>query len=599
MKTKKLIATAPLMAVMFFATINGKTQSWKIDGNANIAAGTNYLGTSDANDLVIRTNAIERGRLLSTGIWRFGTATDNAQVDINGILSFNGAGVYQVAGNKYAFQYANDPDYGLFFNSTNVRYEFRNGTAIPVFYINASNGAPSIGNANANLNYILPSARGSLNQILRTDGSGNVSWSNETAVSVAGSNGVTVSGTYPNFTVSGANFWNRTGNAGTNAATNFIGTTDNVDFVLRTNNTERMRITNSGNVGIGISSPSSKLHLANGVDVTLASGGTLIMGPTTSVNLAMDNNELQARNNGAAAVLKLNEDGGNVIIDGNDAGTNVGINTTSPASDLHILHTNGFISNGLTIEDKFAAGLDWNIYSATTGDLWFSKDGTHVGSIDGTSGVYTAISDKKYKKDIAQMDNVLDKVMQLKPSQYHFIKQQSNDRKYLGMIAQEVQPIFPEVVYKHEGKNDNSDDYLTVDYAAFAIIAIKAIQEQQKEIDELKTMLKGNTQPVSQSTPSVSEISTTNIKLSTSAIGQNVPNPLRNTTSIRYNIPQDAKNAMLLITDMNGKTIKQLTVKAGNGILNIDASALNSGTYNYTLIIDGRNIETKKMVVAK
>ncbi|QEC66739.1 T9SS type A sorting domain-containing protein [Panacibacter ginsenosidivorans] len=78
-----------------------------------------------------------------------------------------------------------------------------------------------------------------------------------------------------------------------------------------------------------------------------------------------------------------------------------------------------------------------------------------------------------------------------------------------------------------------------------------------------------------------------------------MPNPLRNTTSIRYNIPADAKNASLVITDMSGKAIKQLSVKAGSGIINIDASSLNAGIYNYTLIVDGRTIEAKRMVVPK
>ena len=45
--------------------------------------------------------------------------------------------------------------------------------------------------------------------------------------------------------------WSITGNGGTSAASNFIGTTDNVGFVLKTNNTERMRITSNGNVSVG------------------------------------------------------------------------------------------------------------------------------------------------------------------------------------------------------------------------------------------------------------------------------------------------------------------------------------------------------------
>ncbi|WP_265132045.1 hypothetical protein [Chryseobacterium oranimense] len=46
--------------------------------------------------------------------------------------------------------------------------------------------------------------------------------------------------------------WNLTGNSGTNGAADFIGTTDPNDFVIKTNNLERIRINSSGNIGIGI-----------------------------------------------------------------------------------------------------------------------------------------------------------------------------------------------------------------------------------------------------------------------------------------------------------------------------------------------------------
>lgn len=70
--------------------------------------------------------------------------------------------------------------------------------------------------------------------------------------------------------VSGAvsNDWATTGNTATTAGTNYIGTTDAVDFVTKTNNTEKTRVTSAGNVGIGTNAPVAKLDVAAGVTTT-------------------------------------------------------------------------------------------------------------------------------------------------------------------------------------------------------------------------------------------------------------------------------------------------------------------------------------------
>lgn len=66
--------------------------------------------------------------------------------------------------------------------------------------------------------------------------------------------------------------WSLTGNAGTTPASNFLGTTDAQDLVIKANNTEAIRVKNGGNVGIGNSVPTAKLHATGTTVPTVASG---------------------------------------------------------------------------------------------------------------------------------------------------------------------------------------------------------------------------------------------------------------------------------------------------------------------------------------
>lgn len=61
------------------------------------------------------------------------------------------------------------------------------------------------------------------------------------------------------------NAWGLTGNAGTSTSTNFLGTTDAKDLLIKTNNSERIRVASGGNIGIGSTSPSQKLDVSGNV----------------------------------------------------------------------------------------------------------------------------------------------------------------------------------------------------------------------------------------------------------------------------------------------------------------------------------------------
>ena len=149
-------------------------QSWNLNGNSGTTA-SNFLGTSDNKPLIIKTKNKERGRIDANGAWRMGSATNYARIDSSGKLSFGGTGAYRVAGNSYVFQYTAAPNYGLFFNSTNTTYEFRNGNAVPVFYVNANSGN-GVFSGNLTIGgYILPATDGAAGEVLTTNGAGVVS----------------------------------------------------------------------------------------------------------------------------------------------------------------------------------------------------------------------------------------------------------------------------------------------------------------------------------------------------------------------------------------------------------------------------------------
>ncbi|MCS7074866.1 MAG: hypothetical protein NZ108_10410, partial [Bacteroidia bacterium] len=83
--------------------------------------------------------------------------------------------------------------------------------------------------------------------------------------------------------------WSITGNSGTNPATNFIGTIDANDFVVRTNNLERMRVTSVGSVGIGTTTPTQRFHVAGGSVLTdrayAASTFSIVAGATINISI--------------------------------------------------------------------------------------------------------------------------------------------------------------------------------------------------------------------------------------------------------------------------------------------------------------------------
>lgn len=344
----------------------------------------------------------------------------------------------------------------------------------------------------------------------------------------------------------------------------------------------------SGNAGFGTTAPSVKLHVVGGSDASPSGGGYIVTGSITGANVAIDENEIMARSNGSASALFFNNNGGNVIIDGTNTGSRVGIGTSSPVADIHLFHAFGSFTNGLRLENEGTSGLFWNFYTRSSGDLELSVGGSLRGTFNGTTGAYSAVSDRRLKKDIEKAPDLLDKIMQLQVSKYHMATSKPNEQKYFGLIAQDVEKIFPEVVYK--SKADNAEDYYTMDYTAFGVLAIKAIQEQQKTINTLEDRIAKLERALS----AVNSKNTIN-DLAGISLEQNQPNPFNHATVIRYKIPTGA-NAQINVYDASGAMAKVIRATE-SGQVQINAGELKSGTYTYALVVNGKQVASKKMVL--
>jgi hypothetical protein len=211
-------------------------------------------------------------------------------------------------------------------------------------------------------------------------------------------------------------------------------------------------------------------------------------------------------------------------------------------------------------------------------------------------------SDERLKENVRPLTYGIDAIKKLRPVTYSWKGNPAYGDK-IGFIAQELKTVIKEVV--REGDDQNKT--LGVNYAELIPVLIKGMQEQQnqienqdqkisdqqKQIDELKAMVQANASSGSNSKTKAVSLSDKNAIV----LDQNVPNPFAESTSISYNIPVDFTKAQLIFNTSDGKIIRVVDItEKGKGHLNVFAQDLSSGMYSYSLIVDGKIIETKKML---
>lgn len=140
------------------------------------------------------------------------------------------------------------------------------------------------------------------------------------------------------------------------------------------------------------------------------------------------------------------------------------------------------LSPGLTFTSE--TGADTGLYSGGDGFINFSNNGVFSGQVrpGGTLVMQNnifAFSDKKLKENVVTIDSALDKTLKLRGVYFNKVDDASKTKR-IGVIAQEIQEILPEVVL------EVSDSILTVDYSSVVALLIEAIKELKTEVDALK-----------------------------------------------------------------------------------------------------------------
>jgi hypothetical protein len=225
---------------------------------------------------------------------------------------------------------------------------------------------------------------------------------------------------------------------------------DASSYRFNTFGTERVRIDSSGNVGIGTSSPASKLD---------------VIGTARATALLITNGDASITNGGAGDARPL-------FIENSSA-------TGLPNGSLYISNVNN--PNNTTYAFMQA------VAGAVQKFVVFGNGTTQNGT-----GVYGTVSDARIKKDVVNTSPKLDKLLQVRVVNYTRTDDPSESRQ-IGVIAQELEEVFPGLIDVVEEKDKDGNvtcpDRKSVKYSLFVPMLIKAIQEQQSIIQSLTTRI--------------------------------------------------------------------------------------------------------------
>jgi hypothetical protein len=623
---------------------------WSLTGNAGTDPSINFIGTTDAQPLMFKVNNQKAGYLdYLNGNTGFGyqTLSTNASGIANTAngsfaLSSNTTGNLNTANGYYAL-YSNTAGENNTANGVEALFSntignYNTATGVQALYSNTT-GSSSTANGYyalyANTTGVNNTANGYESLSSNTIGSSNTAngayslytntAGNDNTANGSGALSSNTTGSGNAATGSAALSSNTTGNYNTANGTealffNTNGYSNTADgyYVLYANTSGYWNTANgyqalfSNNTGVGNAANGYQVLYANTTGNNNAGNGvrTLSSNTTGSDNAASGAFSLYSNTigsyNTANGVWALNSN-----ITGN---YNTALGYLADVSADKLTKNNAMALGYAAIvnaSDKVVVGnSSVTVIGGQVGWSTFS-DGSFKTNIKENVPGLTFINKLKpvtYNLELKKFDKFLDK----KDSLINSMQPEyavTEKKIHTGFVAQDVEKSAQEIHYDFDGVNhpQNDKDNYSLVYADFVPSLVKAVQELSKmnndkdaKINELETRLSKLEAIVSNTQSSSAGAGNQQIILSAATLEQNVPNPFNKSTSIHYTLPPKFNTAEIVITDYSGKVLKQINIStAGAGILNVDARMLTSGAYNYSLWIDGKLIDTKRMVLAK
>lgn len=179
------------------------------------------------------------------------------------------------------------------------------------------------------------------------------------------------------------------------------------------------------------------------------------------------------------------------------------------------------------------------------------------------------------------------------------MERQYKNKTHFALSVDEVEAAYPDLVYTKD------DGTKVINYIEMIPLLVESIKELKAQMATLQGS-GGNSRmmaaPAAASSGGNGETSGIGgtVSASVPSLSQNDPNPFVDATSVKMTIPQSAATALLCIYDMSGKQIRSEVIQSrGEVTVSVTSEGLGAGMYLYSLIVDGKLVNTRKMILTK